>query len=108
MAKARLRKILCIVGSMFMAFAMLSSVQAQNPRDRSEMWQLATDSCLKARNAQTCNCFAGELADRLNEKDWRIFIAEQSKSSAPPSGISEADLDGYGRKIAAAGNACGM
>ncbi|MGL4667006.1 MAG: hypothetical protein ACRCWR_03655 [Saezia sp.] len=110
MTKMGLKKSYFAMGGLVLIAAFGLTVQAQsfNPKDKGQMRQLTLDSCLKTRSEQVCNCFADKLADTFNEKDWRIFIAEQSKSSSAPSGVSEADLDSYGKKIAAAGNACGM
>jgi len=110
MTKTGLMKMLCMGGSVLLMTVIMLPVQAQSwdPKDKRQMRQLAFDNCVKSRSEQVCNCFAENLVSNFNEKEWRIFIAEQSKSSAPPSGISEGDLDNYGRKIAAAGNACGM
>lgn len=110
MANMRWKKVSYIVSSLLLATVIAMPVQAQswNPKDKKQMRQLALESCLKTRDEKVCNCFADNLVSNLNEKEWRIFIAEQSKSSAPPSGITESDLDNYGRKLATAGNACGM
>ena len=94
---------------LLMAFSVsMASAQELNSKDKRQMRQLAYDSCVKNKSEQVCACFADRLQSDLNEQDWQIFIADYKKSASLPSGISGTDIDAYGRKLAAAGNACGL
>ena len=105
-----IKRPLLAVGFMFAAMLTVfqAHAQAPDPSDKNQMRQMAYAYCSKSANATVCNCFADTLVRSFNENDWKIFIADASGSSAPPSGIGQAELDGYGRKLAAAGNTCGM
>lgn len=89
-------------------FGVQANAQAPDPANKTQMRQLAVSYCSKTANATVCNCFADTLVKNFNEKDWRIFIADTSGNSAPPSGITQSDIDNYGQKLASAGNACGL
>lgn len=90
------------------SLGLYAHAQTPNPGDKGQMRQLAQEYCSKTANEQVCGCFADNLVKNLNEKEWRIFIADTSNSSAPPSGVGQSDIDNYGKKLAAAGNACGL
>lgn len=99
---------LWVIGLVLMISAVGAQAQQFDPSNKAQMRQLAFDYCSKAGNVTVCNCFADTLAKKFNAKDWALFIADTQKSSVPPAGVGESDIDTYGQKLADVGNVCGL